>query len=235
MKYLAIIPARGGSKGVPRKNIKLLGGKPLIWYSYEVARISGLFSKIVISTDDDEIANIAREIGIEVPFIRPENLSNDSAKSIDVVLHCLDEMEKMGHTFDAVILLQPTSPFRTEAILKESTKIFQESNADSLVSVRKVPHQFNPHWLFEPNKNGYLKISTGDAQLIPRRQELPDAFYRDGQIYITKIEVLKNMKSFIGEKLAYVLNDNVGSSINIDNIEDWILAENYINENKFEF
>jgi CMP-N,N'-diacetyllegionaminic acid synthase len=235
MKFLAIIPARGGSKGVPRKNIKLLGGKPLIWYSYEAARVSGLFSEIVISTDDVEIAEIAKEIGILVPFLRPNLLANDSAKSIDVVIHCLTEMEKLGFVYDGVVLLQPTSPFREKGLIKKSIEIFQQKNADSLVSVRKVPHQFNPHWLFETNSVGLLKIATGDTELIPRRQELPDAYYRDGQIYITSKKVLLDKQSFIGDKLAYVLNENEGSTINIDHLEDWISAEKYINENKIEF
>lgn len=228
MKLLAIIPARGGSKGVPRKNIKLLGNKPLIWYSYNSAKISGLFSEIVLSTDDEEIATIGRDLGMMVPFIRPAHLATDSAKSIDVVNHTLAEMGKLGYHYDAVVLLQPTSPFRANRILNDALKLFIDSGADALVSVKKVPHQFNPHWVFEADANQLLSIATGDETLIGRRQELPDAYYRDGQIYITKTEVLQQQHSFTGKKLTYILNEHPGSEINIDNLSDWEAAEQFI-------
>ncbi len=232
---MAIIPARGGSKGVPGKNIKLLGGRPLIWYSFEAARASALFDEIVLSTDDENIAYIAESFGLKAPFLRPKELASDSAKSIDVVIHCLDFFKTQGRTFDVVVLLQPTSPFREKGILNRAIDIFIESDSDSLISVRKVPHQFNPHWLFESSENGILRIATGEKELISRRQELPNAYYRDGQIYITKTNVLINDKSFLGKKISYILNESEGSSINIDNIEDWLLAEKFINNNQSEF
>ncbi len=235
MQIIAIIPARGGSKGVPRKNIKLLGGKPLIWYTYEAARASHKFSDIILSTDDLEIASVAREFGLEVQFMRPAHLATDSATSIDVVNHCLDEMKLLGKEYDAVMLLQPTSPFREKGLLENSIDVLIKNKADSLVSVRKVPHQFNPHWLFEEVEEGLLKISTGDEKLIPRRQELPNAYYRDGQIYLTKTNVLQNKKSFIGDSLTFIENVNMGSLINIDNLSDWDLAERFLIENIIEF
>ncbi len=235
MKLLAIIPARGGSKGVPRKNIKLLGGKPLIWYSFEAARVSGLFEDIVLSTDDAEIAETATSLGLSAPFLRPAELATDAAKSIDVVNHCLHFFEQQGKTFDAVVLLQPTSPFREKGIINKAFQLFVERQADSLVSVRKVPHQFNPHWLFEANEQGMLSIATGDKELIGRRQELPDAYYRDGQIYITKTTVLLRQQSFVGKQLTYVLNDSEGSAINIDDMSDWLHAEEFISTHKVEF
>lgn len=235
MKLLALIPARGGSKGVPRKNIRLLGGKPLLWYSYESARESGLFAEIVLSTEDAEIAETGKSIGMMVPFIRPVEFATDAAKSIDVVNHALEEMEKLGHTYDAVVLLQPTSPFREKGILNKALQSFIETQADSLVSVRKVPHQFNPHWLFEADENNLLRIATGDKELIGRRQELPDAYYRDGQIYITRTEVLKEQRSFTGKRLAYILNEHEGSAINIDNLADWAEAETYLSKNNLAF
>lgn len=235
MKLLALIPARGGSKGVPRKNIKLLGGKPLLWYSYESARESGLFTEIVLSTEDAEIAETGKSIGMMVPFMRPAEFATDAAKSIDVVNNTLDEMEKIGYQYDAVVLLQPTSPFRQKGVLNKAFQTFIDTQADSLVSVRKVPHQFNPHWLFEADENNLLRIATGDKELIGRRQELPDAYYRDGQIYITKTDVLKQQKSFTGKRLAYLLNEHEGSAINIDNMADWNEAEIYISKNNLAF
>lgn len=165
-----------------------------------------------------------------VPFIRPSHLATDSAKSIDVVNHALNEMANLGYAYDAVVLLQPTSPFRIDGILNEASKIFLTTDADALVSVKKVPHQFNPHWVFEADTNNLLNIATGDETLIGRRQELPDAFYRDGQIYITKTSVLQQQHSFIGKKLTYILNEHPGSEINIDSMQDWEAAEQFIKQ-----
>jgi CMP-N,N'-diacetyllegionaminic acid synthase len=227
MKILGIIPARGGSKGVPGKNIKILGNKPLIAYTIESAKES-LLSDIIVSTDSEEIAAIAREYGATVPFIRPAALATDSAKSIDVVIHAVEEMQKLGKQYDAVVLLQPTNPFRPEGFIDKAITLFNEKKCDALVSVLPVPHEYNPHWVFEPDANGYLHIATGDATIIPRRQELPKAFYRDGSIYITRTEVLLSQQSFYGETLSYIEADPA-LHVNIDTLEDWALAEKLFN------
>lgn len=232
MKLLGLIPARGGSKGVPRKNIKLLGGYPLIWFTFQTAKMADIFTNIILSTDDPEIAEVAKSIGYEVPFLRPDYLSTDETKSIDVVNHCLDFMSKKGTNYDAVILLQPTSPFREKGIINKALDIFVKTGSDSLVSVKKVPNQFNPHWVFQANENNFLTIATGESELISRRQDLPDAFYRDGQIYITSTEILMKRKTFIGSKLSYLLNEYEGANINIDNLNDWNAAEHYLLTNK---
>lgn len=235
MKILGIIPARGGSKGVPGKNIKMLGGKPLIWYSFEMAKKTNLFSDIILSTEDEEIVNVGRGLGISVPSLRPKELAEDHTKSIDVVIHCINEQLKFGFSYDIVILLQPTSPFRDPLLIENAIKIYEHRNADSLVSVRKVPSHYNPHWLFESDEKNMLKIATGEKEIISRRQELPDAFYRDGQLYITSVDVLLKKHTFLGEKLTYILNESEGSSINIDTMDDWYKAEAYILNNKIEF
>ncbi len=235
MKILGIIPARGGSKGVPGKNIKMLGGKPLIWYTFEMANQSHVFSDIILSTEDEEIANVGRSLGISVPSLRPKELADDQARSIDVVLHCLREQLNFGFTYDAVILLQPTSPFRDPMLIENALQIYKERAADSLVSVRKVPSHFNPHWLFESDEQHMLQVATGDSEIISRRQDLPDAYYRDGQLYITAADVLMHQQSFYGRRLTYILNDSEGSAINIDTMEDWHKAEQYILNNKIEY
>lgn len=235
MRILGVIPARGGSKGVPGKNIKMLGGKPLIWYSFEMAKKTNLFSDIILSTEDDEIANVGRSLGISIPSLRPKELAADHTKSIDVVLYCINEQLKYGFNYDIVILLQPTSPFRDSFLIENALKIYEERNADSLVSVRKVPSHFNPHWLFESDENNMLRISTGENEIISRRQELPDAFYRDGQLYITSVEVLMQKQSFLGDKLTYIVNESEGSAINIDTMDDWYQAEKYLLNNKIEY
>ena len=149
MKILAIIPARGGSKGVPRKNIKLLAGKPLLEYTSAVTLKSSLLSKVVISTDDDEIISVAKKLGLEIPFKRPKDLATDSSSSLSVILHALEHFESKNIYFDAVCLLQVTSPFRTVTFLDQAIQQFIDKDTDSLVSVLEVPHEFNPHWTFD--------------------------------------------------------------------------------------
>ena len=222
MKILAIIPARGGSKGVPRKNVRLLGNKPLIEYSIDAAIESNVFEKIVVSTDDEEIAIAAEIAGCKPPFIRPTELAQDDSTSISVVLHAINFFEQQNIFFDAVCLLQPTSPFREKGFINKAINVFKETNSDSLISVLPVPHEYNPHWVFE-ELNGTLKISTGDETIIPRRQELPKAYHRDGSLYITKTETLKK-ESFFGKKLSYI-ESNKEFYVNIDTFKDWEMAE----------
>ncbi len=225
MKILAIIPARLGSKGVPGKNIKMLGTKPLLQYTAEAAKKSALLSDIIITTDSEEIASVARNCGVEVPFIRPAVLATDSASSIDVVLHALNFLEQLGRFYDAICLLQPTNPFRSIGFIDKAIIKFEQIQADSLLSVLPVPHEYNPHWTFVPTGDGSLKIATGEMEIIKRRQDLPPAFFRDGSIYLTKTSVIKQQHSFYGNRIGYIESDPM-FYINIDNPDDWTNAEN---------
>ncbi|UOK43793.1 MULTISPECIES: cytidylyltransferase domain-containing protein [Flavobacterium] len=226
MKLLAVIPARGGSKGVPGKNIKLLGGKPLIAYSIESAKKSKLLSEIIVSTDSDAIAAVALDYGAGIPFMRPKELAEDNTPTLAVLQHVLDFYESNGAFFEAVCLLQPTSPFRENGFIDCAIEKFMETNADALVSVLPVPHEYNPHWTFECDENGLLTIATGDEKLISRRQDLPQAYHRDGSIYITKSEVIK-AGSLYGNQLAYI-ESNPENYVNIDTPEDWEKASLFI-------
>ena len=176
MKILAIIPARGDSKGIPSKNIKLLGGKPLLQYTYETAKQTSFFSKIILSSDNQEIIEVAKKIGLEVPFIRPKELATDDTPTIDVVKHTLKFYKNQEMYFDAVCILQVTSPFRTVEFINTSIEKFITRKCDSLISVQKIPHEFNPHWAFILNDIGNLVIATGEDKIVSRRQELPIAF-----------------------------------------------------------
>jgi CMP-N-acetylneuraminic acid synthetase len=226
MRILGLIPARGGSKGVPRKNVKLLGGKPLITWTIETALdVTGL-DRLIVSTEDDEVADIAQKAGAEVPFMRPDYLADDGAKSIDVVLHVLEWLEQSGETYDAVCLLQPTTPFRSANLLQECIDIFKAKNYTGLISVKEVPHQYHPNWTFVETKDGMLEPALGVGSVISRRQDLPGAFIRDGAVYITNVEKLK-AKSFFGDKLGYVLNEEE-VQVNIDTLQDWTKAEQSI-------
>ena len=223
MKILGIIPARGGSKGVPGTNIRPLNGKPLLEYTAEVALGSGLLADVVLSSDDDAIIEAGRKAGLSVPFIRPPELAQDDTPTIDVIAHAISFFEDKGISYDAVCLLQVTSPFRSVEFLDEAIRKFINSGCDSLVSVRKVPHEYNPHWTFEIAPDGNLKIATGEKQIISRRQDLPKAFHRDGSIYLTKTEVLKR-HSLYGERIGFIESPS-DFYVNIDTPEDWETAE----------
>lgn len=227
MKILAIIPARGGSKGIPGKNIKLLNGKPLLVYTSEIALESEYLTEVIISTEDAQIIKAAKSLGIKVPFVRPAELAQDNTPTIDAIIHALHWYETQNIFFDAVCLLQVTSPFRTIEFLNKAIEKFIEESPDSLVSVQKVPHEYNPHWTFEVNSHGNLKIATGEAEIINRRQELPTAYHRDGSIYITKTNVILKENSLYGKNIAFIESDPE-FYVNIDTMQDWEKAEKMI-------
>ncbi|WP_158837996.1 acylneuraminate cytidylyltransferase family protein [Polaribacter sp. L3A8] len=230
MRILGLIPARGGSKGVPGKNIKLLGNKPLLAYTSEIALQSNYLVKTVLSSDDDKIIEVAKSLGVEIPFKRPSNLAEDSSPTLPVIKHVLDYYKAKGEFFDAVCLLQVTSPFRTVSFLDEALNKFINSDTDSLVSVQEVPHEYNPHWTFELNKQGNLKIATGETEIITRRQELPKAYHRDGSIYITKTAVIEKQNSLFGNSIAYIESPKE-FYVNIDTLKDWEKAELLLKNN----
>jgi CMP-N,N'-diacetyllegionaminic acid synthase len=231
VRILGIIPARGGSKGVPGKNIKLLNGKPLLQYTAEIALESLCLTDVILSSDDKQIITVAESLGVQVPFMRPSALADDQTPTIDVIIHALQWFENQAVFFDAVCLLQVTSPFRTVEFLDEAITKFMVSGCDSLVSVQKVPHEYNPHWTFEVNPEGNLKIATGEGKIISRRQELPDAYHRDGSIYITKTEVLLQQHSLYGKSTSFI-ESSPEFYVNIDTLTDWEKAEQMIKNNQ---
>ena len=220
MEILAVIPARGGSKGVPRKNIRLLNGKPLIAYTIEEAKKSRYISRIIVSTEDDEIAKVSNKYGAEV-IRRPMELAKDDTPTIDVVLHVLDNLKNRNIEPDIVVLLQPTSPLRTSQDIDNAIKLFMEHDCDSVVSVCEVQH--SPYWSFKI-ENGYLKPIFGESYLKKRRQELPKAYIPNGAIYITTPDILRKYRSFYCKKtLPYIMPPE--KSIDIDSELDFLLAE----------
>ncbi|MEP6260326.1 MAG: acylneuraminate cytidylyltransferase family protein [Gillisia sp.] len=226
MKILGLIPARGGSKGIPGKNIKLLGGKSLLAYTVVSAKAAKLLHRVILSSDDEKIIVVARELGIDVPFVRPAELAGDAAGSLEVIQHAVKFLKRQGEEFDAVCLLQPTTPFRSGGLIDEAIEKFQSGDYDSVISVREVPEEFNPHWVFEV-KEGSLTIATGEKEIIKRRQDLPKAYHRDGAIYITKTSVLVEHNSLYGEKIGFIDTTN-DPYVNIDTPEDWERAHRLI-------
>ena len=220
MKTLGIIPARGGSKGVPKKNIKLLNGKPLIAYTIEAALSSSL-SRVIVSTDCDSIAEVSRRYGAEV-FMRPSELAKDNTLTLPVLQNVV---LNTNECFDAVMTLQPTSPLRTVKHIDESIKLFvDDKGADSLVSVIKVPHNFMPEKLMTISGQ-YISGDTGPK----RRQDISLMYARNGAaIYITKFKKIEEY-IFGGNILPYCMGKI--ESIDIDDLEDWELVEKIINSN----
>lgn len=222
MEALVIIPARGGSKGIPHKNIKPLEGKPLIYYTIDVARSIVADKDICVSTDDAEIISVVEKYGLNVPFVRPEELATDTAGTYEVLLHALNYYEEtLGRHYDVVILLQNTSPFRTADHLKEAIKLYN-SDVDMVVSVKECAA--NPYYcVFEENSDGYLKICKGDGNFF-RRQDAPKVYEYNGAIYIMNAEILKSTHMHKMQKRVKYVMDNY-SSLDLDNMFDWQMAE----------
>lgn len=223
MKILGLIPARGGSKGVPGKNIKPLAGKPLILYSVEAALSSSL-TDIIVSTDDPAIATVARKAGASVPFMRPSVLATDTAKSLDVVKHALITIEELeGTHFDAVMLLQPTAPFRTADDINAAIQLLDTNpQADSVISVVNV-EAHHPARMKYIEDGKLIDPPFAEAYESQNRQELTPMYIRNGAIYLTKRQTLL-ANSFKGKTcLAYVMPSHRSS--NIDTLEDFEYAE----------
>ena len=225
-RILGVIPARAGSKGIVNKNIRLLAGKPLIQYTIESALLSSCLDTIVVSSDSQEILRFCKNFPeIEIPFIRPSRLSMDETPTIEVVKHALENYAERGKTFDYVCLLQPTSPFRNENLIDLAVKKLMDEKGESLVTVRKIPTQYNPHWAFKMEE-GLLSPFIGDEELVPRRQELPEVWHRDGKIYLTSVNLVKQ-GILIGGKAIGFQNDGE-TDVNIDTWEDWNVAEKHL-------
>jgi CMP-N,N'-diacetyllegionaminic acid synthase len=221
IKILCIIPARGGSKGIPKKNIIDVNGKPLIAYTIEPALEilrTGDIDKVIVSTDSQEIADIAVKYGADVPFLRPESISGDKAKSVEFIQHALDFYSGKNLVYDAVLLLQPTSPLRTAENLKEAIALFKNGNNDSLISCYEEEY-INDLVIYRLNKDGKTSIPVNPMHNKGvRRQDHGSLYVRNGCIYISATGIIKN-GLVIGEKpLMYVMDKNL--SVNVDTMED---------------
>lgn len=220
MKTLVLIPARAGSKGIPGKNIKELGGKPLIQYSIDAALTNFPAEDILISTDSAEIKAVAEKCGLKVPFLRPEALATDTSSSYDVILHALDFMSEQGKEYDQLVLLQPTSPFRNGQHLKEALALYTH-DLEMVVSVKESDE--NPYYtLFEESGNGFLEHSKKGN--FTRRQDCPPVYAYNGAIYIISVSAVRNKPIGQFTKVKkYVMSDI--TSVDLDTPLDWDLAE----------
>jgi CMP-N-acetylneuraminic acid synthetase len=223
-RVLGLVPARGGSKGVPRKNVRLLRGKPLLQYTAEAALAARRLTHVALSTDDEEIAAVGRMCGLDVPFLRPGDLAADTTPMLPVVQHALRWFDAHGNHFDAVCLLQPTHPLRRPADVDRCIELLEESGADAVMTVLPVPATYNPHWVYFQEADSILRLSTGEATPITRRQALPPAFHREGSVYVTRRATLLDGNSLYGTRtIGYTVTEE--TSVNIDEERDWTVAE----------
>lgn len=227
MTVLYLITARAGSKGLPGKNTKLLNGKALFLYSVDFARENMSDNdELCISTNDDELIDIAEKNNISIPFKRPEELSNDTANSRDVILHALEYYEKKGRVFDAVFLLQPTSPYRTKEDFQQIIKVYSKEN-DMVVSV-KISKD-NPYFnLFEEDESGFIQKSKKSD--FSRRQDCPEVYAFNGSMYLINVGSIKRWNFNEFKKIKKVVMP-MERSVDIDTIADWVLAEYYLQGN----
>jgi CMP-N,N'-diacetyllegionaminic acid synthase len=226
-KILGVIPARGGSKGIPNKNIIELGGKPLIKYTIEAALSSKYLTHCIVSTDSEEIAVVAKNSGAKVPFIRPAKLATDAAQSLPVILHALEYMEKdSGFIYDAVVMLQPTTPLRSSKDIDNALELLITSQSDSVISVVDVGahHPLRMKRVIDGRLINY--VDQGHEDMRPR-QNLPPVYIRNGAIYAVSRQVLMDHKSFSGvDSMAYIMPH--ARSVNIDTLDDLVLIKSYI-------
>ena len=218
--FLAIIPARSGSKGLVDKNIKIINSKPLMAWSIEAGLKSKYIDRLIVSTDSEKYAKIAKNFGAEVPFIRPAEISTDKSSRIDVIRHSLEEV---GESYDYIVFLEPTSPLTTERDIDAAIEqLFLEKNAEAIVGV-SLSEAAHPNFLVELN-NGFLGfISKDQKSSVVRRQDLEDCYFYDGSLYISEVDKYLEKEFYHEKTLGYVVPK--WKSLEIDDIDDFIMVE----------
>ena len=228
MKTLYVIPARGGSKGIPHKNIKPLAGKPLIGYSIDVARQLAADDDICLTTDDPEIAATAESMGLNVPFLRPASLATDTCGTYEVLIHALDFYRDRGIDYDTLVLLQPTSPMRTADDVRAAMALYSP-DIDMVVTVKEAAS--NPYYnCYETDNDGFLHISKGDGGYT-RRQDAPKVWEYNGAVYVINVESLRRMplSAFTRRRMSVMPAER---SVDLDTPVDWLIAEKLIENAK---
>lgn len=221
MRTLYVIPARGGSKGIPHKNIKPLCGIPLIGYAINTARELADDSDICLTTDDPEIAAVAEELGLKVPFLRPAELATDKSGTYEVLLHALDFYKSKGIDYDTIVLLQPTSPMRNADDVRNALKLYSP-DIDMVVTVKEASS--NPYYnCYELDSDGFLEISKGDGSFT-RRQDAPKVWEYNGAVYIINVATLRKMPLGMFKKRR-MSEMPAARSIDLDTEIDWLIAE----------
>jgi CMP-N-acetylneuraminic acid synthetase len=219
---LGLVPARAGSKGVPDKNLRPLAGRPLLDYTAESARASGVIDRLVLSTDSPAIAAVGREAGMEVPFERPADLARDDTPMLPVIQHALQQLAGQGWQPDILVLLQPTSPLRRGDHIRDAVTMLRDTGADSVVSVVEMPRHLSPDFVLRLDE-GRLRPFL-DGPRVTRRQDARASFARDGTVYVCWRATLERFGDIYGQDCRPIIN-RPGSSVSIDSPDDWDAAE----------
>ena len=220
---LGLVPARGGSKGLPGKNIRPLHGKPLLAYAVEAAQASGVVDRVVLSTDAEDIAEVGRRAGLEVPFLRPAWLAQDDTAMLPVITHAVDTLAREGWVADIIVLLQPTSPLRTGEQIRRSVELLRDTGADSVVSVLELPRHLSPDYVMRLD-GGRLVPFLPEGQRVTRRQDARQAYVRDGTVYTFWRRTLVEKGSLYGDDCRPMVVP-ADASLTIDSPDDWAEAE----------
>ncbi len=220
---LGIVPARGGSKGVPGKNVRLLAGRTLLEYTALAARDAGVLDRVILTTESAAIADVGRHAGLEVPFLRPPELAQDDTPMLSVVQHALRALSVSGWTPDLVVLLQPTSPLRRGEHIKEAVRMLRETNADSVVTVSEVPRHLSPDYVMRID-GGILRPFLQEGTRVTRRQDVRPAFAREGTVYAFRRATLEVYGNIYGNECLPLVLDPA-DSLSIDSEADWDAAE----------
>jgi CMP-N,N'-diacetyllegionaminic acid synthase len=221
-KILALIPARGGSKRVPGKNTKLLAGHPLIAWTILAARGSGVLDAVMVSTDDAQIKAVAEDHGISVPWLRPEELATDTASSMDVLFHSLDWYENMHGPVDGVMLLQPTSPFRSMKTIREAVSLFASDRSRPVIGFAPAPAP--PEWCFRI-RDGELVPVVDNPQRFARSQDLEPAFVISGAMYLASPDLLRSERTYFTSNACPLVVNDEAENLDIDTMHDWRAAQ----------
>jgi CMP-N,N'-diacetyllegionaminic acid synthase len=222
-RVLGIVPARGGSKGVPGKNVRALAGRPLIEYTARAALESGVLDRTILSTDSQEIADAGLHAGLEVPFMRPGSLAQDDTPMLPVLEHAVAALAATGWAADVIVLLQPTSPLRRPSHIRDVVKLLRETEADSVVTVVEVPRHLSPDYVMRIEE-GTLRPFLAEGSQITRRQDARPAYSRDGTAYACWRATLERFGSIYGERCQPLILD-AAESLSIDSPDDWAAAE----------
>lgn len=222
-RVLGIVPARGGSKGLPGKNVRLLAGEPLLAYTARAARASGVIDRVILTTDSDEIAGIGRQVGLDVPFLRPAALAADDTPMAPVLAHALESLDAAGWTADIVVLLQPTSPLRRPDHIRDAVRLLQETGASSVVTVVEVPRHLSPDYVMKI-EDGALKPFLPEGARLTRRQDARPAYARDGTVYACRRTTIERFGNVYGDDCRPLVIA-AAESLSIDSADDWAEAE----------
>jgi len=220
---LGLIPARAGSKGIPGKNTRLLHGRPLLAYTADTARESGVIDRLILSTEDKEIAAVGRAEGLEVPFLRPATLASDSSPMIDVVRHALSELVATGWEPEIIVLLQPTSPLRASERVRQAVSLLRAEACDSVVTVVELPRHYSPDYVMRIER-GRLEPFLATGPTVTRRQDARLAYVRDGSVYAFWRETVSKYGSIYGQDCRALVIPSA-EAVTLDVPSDWIEAE----------